>query len=312
MSDKQDHKSNYDLNSRIALDAAIVMGILSFAMCLWKVPEFLEVAIAVCVGIAAALLTYAITIITVKAIRSLLNTEFDQYNDNQLTTSYEIGSINETVADLSVSIHSPSNYEANSSLHVQKPKITNALPKQWSDYLIDSIEWRVFDRLCIAYWRLKGNKISGIAERTTDGIDFFISSPTNKQARIAVIQTRSAQASSPTVEDVKNLLKLKNKNNLSMAILMYAGKLSNVVHSYCIAHQIHLLGSHDLAKGIKALPKENQQQLSRALIRSDYMVPSCPNCLIKLVKRQSVKSGRVFWGCISYPNCDFRIHNHKF
>ena len=181
------------------------------------------------------------------------------------------------------------------------------MPSNWSAYLIEAIEWRIFDRLCVAFWRSQGNQISGIAERSHDGIDFFISAPKRKQFRIGVVQTRSALSTVPNIEDMRDLLRLRDNNKLSIAILMYAGKLSNVTHSFCVSNEIRLIDANSIALGLKSLKEKEQKHLLKSLIRPDYMIPSCPRCRIKLVKRQATTSRRLFWGCLSYPKCRFTI-----
>lgn len=307
MSSKRNRKHKHKVNNRLAFDAALAIGVLGFTLSLWKVPGFIQFITALFIGIVAGLAGFFITLYLGKYLNRQFRSFSNEDSVTQTDVTIDIDNDFKRDNDLTLSIHSPSNYDASPDKRDKRPSLEAILPRQWSGYLVDTIEWRVFDRLCIAFWRLKGNKISGIAERTHDGIDFFISAPTNKQFRIGVIQTRSSQAASPTVDDMKNLLRLRDNNNLSVAILMFAGKLSNVVYSYCVSNDIRLLGSDNIAKGLKALPNTDQQQLLRGLIRPDYMIPSCPTCLIKLVRRQSVKSGRIFWGCVSYPKCNFTI-----
>lgn len=297
------------LYKRLAFDAALAIGILGFTISLWKIPGFIQFITALCIGVVAALVTFFIVLYAGKFLHTQVEEQSNQNDIRDQRAGLGLAANIEHAESSKMSIHTKANYETNPDGRAQRTNLTTTLPRHWSNYLVDNIEWRVFDRLCIAFWRLKGNKISGIAERTTDGIDFFISAPTNKQFRIAVVQTRSSQANSPSIEDINNLLRLKEKNNLSVAILMYADKLSNVVHSYCVSNDVRLFDSDNITKGIKGLAKRDQEQLFKALIRPDYMVPSCPSCLIKLVRRQSVKSGRIFWGCVSYPKCNFTISN---
>lgn len=309
MSNKRIRNSEHELNKRLAFDAALAIGILGFTLSLWKIPGFTQFLIALSIGVVAGLLSFVIIYFAGKYLTSYFGSDLNDDSDTQTEASSEVDREVKLAKDITLSIHSPSNYDENPDKRDKRPNLETILPRQWSSYLVDTIEWRVFDRLCIAFWRLKGNKISGIAERTHDGVDFFISAPTNKQYRVAVIQTRSSQAASPTVEDMKNLLRLRDRNNLSVAMLMFAGKLSKVVHSFCVSNDIRLLGSDNITKGLRALSDKDQKQLLKALIKPDYAIPSCPSCLIKLTRRQSIKSGRIFWGCVSYPKCNFTINS---
>lgn len=310
MSRKLPRRSKQELDKRIAFDAALAIGILGFTVSLWKIPGFIQFITALGIGLVSAILAFLVVHYLAKKLDiSFLNGSEDDYSIHQNPIA-NLASNVEYSESSKMSIHTKDNYDTNPDKRVERKNLKSVSPRQWSSYLVDNVEWRVFDRLCIAFWRLKGNKISGIAERTTDGIDFFISAATNKQFRIAVVQTRSSQANTPSIEDIDNLLKLKEKNNLSVAILMYAGKMSKVVHSYCLSNSIRLFDSENITKGLKGLDKKDHDQLFKALIRPDYMIPSCPSCLIKLVRRQSLKSGRIFWGCVSYPECNFTINSN--
>lgn len=279
------------------LEVSLTIGALAFIVVLFGMPELLTLLIATAVGLVSGVICFIVISFTLRKI------EIQHLNHKkEVRESGQMDSISATI-----SIHSPSNYEITPDKRVGNQRTGPLTTKAWTSYLIEAIEWRVFDRLCVAYWRIKENNISGIAERAQDGIDFFISAPKHKHLRIGVVQTRSSQSATPNIDDIRALIKLKTNNELPVAILMYAGRLSQVTHSYCLRNGVHLINAKNISKGLQTLSKREQHQLMKSLIRPDYMIPSCPACLIKLVKRQKKHTGKLFWGCISYPVCRFTM-----
>ncbi|NND82719.1 MAG: hypothetical protein HKN50_09860 [Gammaproteobacteria bacterium] len=183
------------------------------------------------------------------------------------------------------------------------PKATPPFPKAWSEELIETLEWQVFDNLCIAFWEAQGNRVTSHSKGSSDAANFFISAKNRPDMKIGVVQSRSSQANKASVIEMKNLLRLKKDSDLPISVFMYAGRISNVVSSFCQSHGIRLFGAYSINKGLHALPPAKQEQLLKNLIKPDYMIPTCPNCDIKMVKRKRRDTGRIFWGCLSYPEC---------
>lgn len=287
------------LFKRKKIEVSLVVASLTFIVVLFGVSDLIRLAVASALALISGAfcftgMTYALK--NIHPIRQKIRKDI-------IEPVTELSS-----ATHSLSIHTFANYELAPDKRAEQKKIAGPLtPKEWSSYLVEMLEWRIFDRLCVAYWRVKGNSISGIAERAQDGIDFFISAPKRKSLRIGVVQTRSALSAAPNIEDIRGLIQLKERNKLSVAILMYAGRLSQVTHSYCIRNNVRLINSKNIAKGLQLLPKKEQNDLMKSLVRPDYKVPTCPACLIKLVKRQKRKTGKLFWGCICYPVCRFTL-----
>ena len=184
-----------------------------------------------------------------------------------------------------------------------EPLPTPPFPEEWSEQLIETLEWRVFDDLCIAFWEAQGNSVIDHSKGSSEAANFFISAKNRPGIKIGIVQSRSSQANKASVIEMKNLMRMKQQSDVPIALFMYAGRISNVVSSYCQSHGIRLFGSHNINKGIRALPQDKQDELLKELIRPDYMIPTCPNCRIKMVKRKRRDTGRIFWGCLSYPEC---------
>ena len=57
---------------------------------------------------------------------------------------------------------------------------------------------------------------------------------------------------------------------------------------------------------LQKLPDETKNMVLKRAIAGDYWTPTCPNCNVKMLSRESKKganAGTFFWGCRNYPRC---------
>jgi len=178
-----------------------------------------------------------------------------------------------------------------------------SLPENWNLDLINNLEWRVFDRLTIAYWRARGNSIIGVRKDKFRRNKFMVCSGENKSIRVALIQSHSPQQDGISIVEMQTLLKQKSASGALVAMVMYVGELPPEIRKFCDKYDIRLIDADGIYQGLMALPPSKQVELFKTLIHPDYMVPTCPNCRVKMVRRRHRQSGLVVWGCISSRSC---------
>lgn len=183
------------------------------------------------------------------------------------------------------------------------PTPRKEVPKEWSVELIDSLEWRVFDRLTVAYWKAQGNSIVGVKMDEHRRNKFFVCAGEGKKIRLALVQSHGTHTDSLRKIEMQKLLRQKQASGVATAVLMHVGHISNVIISYCESNNIRLINSKNIYTGLMALRKDVQQSLLSSLIDSDYMVPTCPQCRMKMVQRKDFATGRSHWECNSKPSC---------
>ena len=302
----------------LMLDVSVGVGVAAFAASMWGVANVKQLAVSAGIGVAAACIVYGLYAFIGLFTRLIFPAE-EQPVEADLAVKpkpeREPDRSEERVVPIDVPREKPpavdpvkegysvTDVEPRTVSIAAAPLATPPFPKEWTEDLIETLEWKVFDDLCIAFWEAQGNSVLDHSKGSSDAASFFISAKNRSNTRIGVIQSRSSQANKASVIEMQNLLRMKKQSELPIAIFMYAGRISNVVSSYCQSHGIRLFGSHNIHKGIMALPKDKQKELMKSLIRPDYMLPTCPNCNIKMVKRKRKDTGRIFWGCLSYPEC---------
>jgi len=297
------------LASRLIFDASLAVGMLAFAASLWGIPGLMQLGIAIGIGLTSAIVTFVL-LYTGNALFRHFAAEREAFAEEK--TVYQPQYIHgkefaeRSLDQYTLSVNSLREDEQ-TIVSGFRPKPTPAFPKQWSVDLIETLEWQVFDNLCVAYWKIKGNSVVGRSKASLAGVDFYIAASSDKSIRLGIVQSRSAQSTAVSVVEMQNFVKRQQQHKLPIAVLMYAGKLSNVVNSFCEGNNVRLISAENIYRGISALPERKQQKLLNLLVRPDYMIPTCPNCKIKLVKRKRKDTGRIFWGCISYPECRFNM-----
>lgn len=97
--------------------------------------------------------------------------------------------------------------------------------------------------------------------------------------------------------------------NVGKGYIMATGDFSDDAIAFAKQHNILLVPGKNLLGAIEKLPKEQQSELLTMATDGDYATPTCPSCLIKLVKREGRRGG--FWGCRNYPRCHTTINTRS-
>ena len=311
------------LLTRLMLDISIGVGVAAFAASMWGIPSLIQLLVSASIGTGAALLCFALLFVSRELVALLFPARRSKRRKERKRRMHEESAsppqpVQPASQQAAKALHNPLRESSPPRTHgpysvteveprtvsiAAEPLPTPPFPEAWSEELIETLEWRVFDDLCIAFWEAQGNSVIDHSKGSSEAASFFISAKNRAGIKIGIVQSRSSQANKASVIEMKNLLRMKQQSQLPIAIFMYAGRISNVVSSYCQSHGIRLFGSHNINKGIQALSPAKQAELLKELIRPDYMIPTCPNCRIKMVKRKRRDTGRIFWGCLSYPEC---------
>lgn len=185
---------------------------------------------------------------------------------------------------------------------------SNTVPIKWTEERIAQLEWRVFEKLCTMLWQAKGFSVKETGPGADGGVDFYLYANATKQ-KIGAVQCKSWSKRQIDVKVMRELQGVVASEQLKLGLLMYSGKLSKAAEEFIVnpAVSIKAKGNNDILKEILKLDTEKQNQLLTEIFTEDHMVPSCPNCDVKLVERTAKKTGNVFWGCVNFPKCRFTM-----
>ena len=183
------------------------------------------------------------------------------------------------------------------------------MPDKWSKELIDLVEWRVFEKICMSLWRIKGFNIEETHIGYDGAVNFYLQGNKNK-TRIGAVQCKSSKRLKISLSVIREMQAVVAAENLNLGLLMYSGQLSKQAQDFLAKPtvSIKVQNSNNIFKEIQKLEKHHQESLLKEVITDDYAIPSCPKCEKKLVKKESKKGGKLFWGCANFPRCRCAMH----
>jgi restriction system protein len=186
------------------------------------------------------------------------------------------------------------------------------MPDTWSLELIREIEWRSFEKLCAEYFLAKGYKVVETGAGKDGGVDLYLFKALKGDGLkydhkpFSAIQCKSWLTKQIGVKTVRELYGVMAAENIKLGAVVASGYFTDDAMAFAKGKHLQLISGARLLKLITALPVDTQSTLLKKIIASDYKIPSCPTCDIKMVKRTSKKSnsdGLPFWGCSNFPKC---------
>ncbi|NND82665.1 MAG: hypothetical protein HKN50_09570 [Gammaproteobacteria bacterium] len=189
----------------------------------------------------------------------------------------------------------------------RKPK--RRLSEDWSVELIGKFEWRVFEKMCMRLWRIKGVSIEATSGVGEVGVNFYLRSKSTK-ARIGLVRCKNWNKKPISVTLLHEMQAVMHKQHLPMALLMYHGELTDQAQVFLQRPdcKIKAHNSKEILKQIRSLPKQVQLKLLAKCTKGRYKMPSCPYCDVKLEKRVSQVSGAKSLACPNFPQCSFTLN----
>jgi len=153
--------------------------------------------------------------------------------------------------------------------------------RRWSAQLLKQLEWRRFEELCVAYFQARGS---------AQDAPFALRCKPWDAHRVGIKAVRELQGSMAA-------------EGMAEGVLLTAGRFTQEAANHARQHNIQLIDGAGLLAAIAALAPETALGLLRLATQGDFLTPTCPNCSVKMISRQSTRHGRKFWGCRNYPRC---------
>jgi restriction system protein len=176
---------------------------------------------------------------------------------------------------------------------------------QFSVDLLKELEWKRFEQLVEGYfgqtgWRTRPNRTGA-----DGGVDVHLFRPDQDKVA-AVVQCKAWNAYTVGVKPVRELFGVMAADGVPEGFFVTTGEYTGEARSFATGKPMTLIDGADLMRRLGSLPAERQSDLYATVTAGDYTTPTCPNCGIKMVRRQAGKGrtpGNEFWGCPSYPRC---------
>lgn len=176
---------------------------------------------------------------------------------------------------------------------------------KFSDALLHALEWKRFEQLVEGYFSLSGWKTRPNRHGADGGVDVHLFRP-DQQKAAAVVQCKAWNAYTVGVKPVRELFGVMAADGVPEGFFVTTGEYTGEARSFAVGKPLTLIDGRDLLKRIESLPPEHQTDLFAKVTTGDYTTPTCPQCGIKMVRREAGKGravGNEFWGCSNYPRC---------
>lgn len=180
----------------------------------------------------------------------------------------------------------------------EKPK-----PILWDKAFLMSIEWKLFEDICVEYLKIKGCKASVTNVGKDDGIDLKVR---NSEGKLVYIGQCKAWSKPVDVKEIRELLGIMTAEKATDGFYITTSSFTQVAKEFAKGRRILLIDGNECLKRFNGLDEDSKKQLSKLVAANDYDIPTCASCNIKMVRRTSKHSsnkGNAFWGCRNYPRC---------
>jgi ssDNA-binding Zn-finger/Zn-ribbon topoisomerase 1 len=204
------------------------------------------------------------------------------------------------------------NISKTTSKTTQPPKPPK--PGEWSLDVIKSLDWKVFEELCAAYFVAMGRRAEVTENGADGGVDVLLYGQDNPEKVLGIIQCKAWSNKPIGVKAIREMFGVMHDIGCPLGVFAATSGYSDDAKAFAKDKHIKLLDASELLKLIQALPAETQSKLLADTTLGDYQTPSCPSCGTKLISR-TAKSGKnagdSFWGCSSFPKCRYTMQQRK-
>lgn len=173
--------------------------------------------------------------------------------------------------------------------------------------LIKTIDWALFEGLCLDYIKSQGYSGNKTVHGADGGVDIEFSNGKIK----GIVQCKRYNKNIG-VSLIREFLGVMTTQNIDKAVFITSSDFTEEAKAFAAPlNNFHLISGKQLVDRINKLPNERSQIMLGKLTSVDYLIPTCAQCNIKMIQREAKKSGRLFWGCKNYPRCHSKINIHQ-
>jgi restriction system protein len=167
--------------------------------------------------------------------------------------------------------------------------------------------------LCQKYFECRGIRADKTGAGADGGVDIVLYKA-QEALPFALVQCKTKAKKVVGVNAVRELYGVMASMKVNRGMLMANNYFSEDAIDFAKNKNLKLVSGNDFWNLISDLPTDRQQSLERFLSGIDYITHTCPNCEIKVLKRNG-KNGSEFWGCPNYsrkPNpCMYKFYGGK-
>lgn len=173
-------------------------------------------------------------------------------------------------------------------------------PTNWSLTVLQEIEWKRFEDLSMGYYLEKGILAKSTSLGAEGGVDIKLFQDNTGEAT-SLVQCKAWGHRKIGEKTVREFLRVLTHEKVPKGFLMTSGDFTDEAKAFAKANKINLITGEMFLAMILRLPEVSQKKLLALAIAGDYRTPTCSQCGVKMVKKESKRGA--FWGCMNYPSC---------
>ncbi len=181
----------------------------------------------------------------------------------------------------------------------------------WNKEFLMSIEWKLFEDVCVEYLKTRKCNASVTNIGKDNGIDLKVK---NNNGELMFIGQCKAWSRPVDVKEIRELYGIMAAENASDGFYITTSTFTKVAKEFKRGKRILLIDGDECLKRFNELDEASKAQIDKIVRVNDFNVPTCVNCNIKMTKRISQKphnKGNEFWGCRNYPICKNTLQIRK-
>jgi len=173
----------------------------------------------------------------------------------------------------------------------------------WTENLLKSIEWKLFEDLCMEFLRIKNCDAKVTSTGADGGIDIKI---TDRNGIVFAIAQCKAWSKPVGVKPIRELYGIMAGERIKLGLFLTTSGFSEDARNFADGKSLILIDSREMVEAINQLAPNGRAKLDGLIRQNDYQTPTCVNCNTKMVKRTAKtgpNAGNGFWGCVNFPRC---------
>lgn len=173
----------------------------------------------------------------------------------------------------------------------------------WTENLLQSIEWKLFEDLCMAYLRIKNCDANITSTGADGGIDIKI---TDRNGTVFAVAQCKAWRKPIGVKLIRELYGIMAGEHIKLGLFLTTSGFSEDARNFADGKSLILIDSREMVNAINRLAADDRAKLDELISQNDYQTPTCVSCNTKMVKRTAKSgpnAGNEFWGCVNFPRC---------
>jgi restriction system protein len=207
--------------------------------------------------------------------------------------------------------HAPATHERSNLFElwksVGKEERAMPLPPGWSLDFLNSIDWKRFEEVCAAYFRLEGFNAETQARGPDGGVDIRLYAKDDGTKLNSIVQCKQYTRRIVGPKSLRELRGVMPENCVEQGIVVTSSRFNTEARRFASENHIELIDGELLLQKILACSAADQAHLLAVATEGEYLVPTCPTCGVKMVERKNRKNESPFWGCRNYPDCRFTL-----